>query len=472
MVILRFVFLCIVILMQLFACDSSLSLKGAVDGGNSCSTSQDCPKEKGFCGYVSGCSSQKQCMSNPCAALLKKYCGCDGVIFEGTSSCPRRPFRELSGSPTDATKCDPATGQILDAGVDSGATDAVVADAGTVVERRPEFAEKEEGSAEGSGEREVEIQKGVKTMTGSLNQSPLAYRSYGIVVDSGAILYITDTLNHRILKIKPSGEVSTFAGSTQGYQDGVGSAAKFYEPHGLAIDKQGNLYICDTNNHRIRKVDSTGKVTTIAGSGNAGSADGIGTSAQFNEPQGITVDQNGNLFVADTLNHRIRKIDRAGKVTTIAGSTQGYRDGQGGAAQFNFVFGIVIDKNNMLYIADAFNHKIRKVDLTGKVTTLAGSGNAGRKDGLGITAEFDQPHGLTMDQSGNLYIADMQNHRIRKLAPDGQVSTIAGSIQGLKDGANNTAQFNKPYALTFVPGFGLYVADTYNYRIRTVRLNP
>ncbi len=307
----------------------------------------------------------------------------------------------------------------------------------------------------------------VKTLTGSPNNNAaLAYRSYGIVMDSRSNLYITHTLEHRILKIDSTGEVVVFAGSSRGYQDGEGETAQFYQPHGLAIDEDDNLYIADTNNHRIRKIEPSGRVSTIAGSGIAGAIDGQGTSAQFNQPQGVAVDRDGNLYIADTLNHRIRKIDATGQVTTIAGSQRGYLDGRGTDARFNFVFAIVISPQNVLYVADSNNNRIRAIDPMGQVTTVAGSGKAGTRDGRGVLAEFNQPHGLAIDDDNNLYIVDMRNHRIRKIDPSAQVSTITGSTQGLSDGIGAAAQFNQPYAIALVQPDRLYIADTYNYRIR------
>jgi DNA-binding beta-propeller fold protein YncE len=154
--------------------------------------------------------------------------------------------------------------------------------------------------------------------------------------------------------------VSTIAGGEEGFADGKGSAAQFYHPAGIAIDAVGNLYVADFGNSRIRKVTPKGEVSTIAGS-KIGFADGSGNAAQFFSPSGIAIDAAGNLYVADTYNHRIRKVTPKGEVSTIAGSEEGFADGQGSAAQFNIPFGIAIDAAGNLYVAAAFNHRIRKI---------------------------------------------------------------------------------------------------------------
>ncbi len=228
-------------------------------------------------------------------------------------------------------------------------------------------------------------------------------------------------LTRAIRKITPAAVVTTLAGNgTAGNQNGTGSAATFNQPVGLAVDASGNVFIADYINHLIRKITPAGVVTTFAGSGTPALTDGTGTSASLNGPIALAFDAAGNLIVSDYLNHAIRKITPAGVVTTIAGNgTAGHVDATGAAARFNRPSGIVADATGNIFICDAQNNRIRKITSTGVVTTLAGSGNAGSAEGVGTAAEFNYPMGLCADFANNtLYIADFGNHRIRKLIID------------------------------------------------------
>ena len=199
--------------------------------------------------------------------------------------------------------------------------------------------------------------------------------------------------------------VSTLAGSTQGYTDGTGTSAKFYNPTGVAVDGAGNVYVADLSNHRIRKITTSGVVSTLAGSGTSGYTDGTGTSAQFNSPTGVAVDGAGNVYVADQGNHRIRKITTSGVVSTLAGSTSGYTDGTGTSAKFYNPSGVAVDGAGNVYVADQSNHRIRKITASGVVSTLAGS-TYGYTDGTGTSAKFAYPFGVAVDGAGNVYVAD------------------------------------------------------------------
>ena len=288
----------------------------------------------------------------------------------------------------------------------------------------------------------------------------------GVAVDSSGHVYVADQGNHRIRKISPAGVVTTFAGSTQGYMDDTGTAAKFNAPSGVAVDSSGHVYVADQGNHRIRKIDPAGVVTTLAGS-TSGSADGTGTAAQFNGPYGVAVDSSGQVYVADFSNNRIRKIDPTGVVTTLAGSSYGYMDGTGTAARFRYPTGVAVDSSGQVYVADLLNNRIRKISPTAVVSTLAGS-SSGYMDGTGTAAQFNQPSGVAVDSSGNVYVADFSNHRIRKISPAGVVTTFAGSSSGYMDGALADAKFNGPTGVAVDSSGFFYVADRDNHRIRKI----
>jgi sugar lactone lactonase YvrE len=306
---------------------------------------------------------------------------------------------------------------------------------------------------------------------------------FGVAVDGDGKVYVGDMSNFRIRMITPGGTVTTLAGSTQGYAEGSGTAAKFSSPRGVAVDSAGTVYVADSWNHRIRRITLGGEVTTLAG-GSGGYAEGTGTAAQFDNPQSVALDGEGNVYVADLRNHRIRKITPGGVVTTLAGSTQGRADGIGAAAKFYNPAGVAVDSAGTVYVADSRNHRIRKITITQgegggdvvTVTTLAGSGEGvgpykgGYADGPGTEAKFNNPTGVAVDSAGTIYVADMGNYCIRKITPDGTVSTLAGTgAQGYAEGAGAVAQFGAPYGVAVnSKGTVVYVADTYNSRIRKI----
>ncbi|MFB9844420.1 NHL repeat-containing protein [Mucilaginibacter ginsenosidivorans] len=308
----------------------------------------------------------------------------------------------------------------------------------------------------------------------------------------------------------PTSGVATYAGNgTAGLQNGSAGSAEFNGPVDLALDLNGNLYVSDQGNNVIRKIDAGGNVTTLAGDGTAGYKNDAAAKAQFNGPQGIVIDNVGNVYVADAGNHVIRKIGVDGNVTTYAGDgTAGYKDGSASTAEFSAPNGLAIDKARNIYVADYSNHVIRKIASNGTVSTFAGKGTPGANDGAPTSATFRNPSGLSIDQTGNLFVAEAANNDIRQLTTSGQVRTYASGLKGPSrlavDGGGNiyysannntiqwisatetiityagtgtlgfvdgpllTAQFNTPLGV-IVDGFGrLAVADYNNNRIRIV----
>ncbi|KAA0253821.1 MAG: hypothetical protein EDX89_12655 [Acidobacteria bacterium] len=298
----------------------------------------------------------------------------------------------------------------------------------------------------------------------------------GVAVDASGNVYVADSLNHTIRKVTPAGAVTTLAGlaGSSGAADGTGSAARFDDPDGMAVDASGNLYVADYGNHTIRYVTPAGVVTTLAGlAGSAGSADGTGSAARFDNPIGVAVDASGIIYVADYWNHTIRKVTPAGVVTTLAGlaGSSGAADGTGSAAQFSFPEGLAADISGSLYVADRGNRTIRRVTPAGVVTTLAGlAGSLGSADGTGSTARFGGPAGVAVDSSGNVYVADASNHTIRKVTPAGDVTTLAGLAlsPGSADGTGSAARFKDPHGVAVDGAGNVYVADRGNHTIRVV----
>jgi len=283
----------------------------------------------------------------------------------------------------------------------------------------------------------------------------------GIAFDAAGNLYVADGQNHRIRKVTPAGVVSTIAGSTQGFADGAGSEAQFAVPRGgIAFDAAGNLYVADLGNHRIRKITPEGMVSTFAD-------DLPGDPMGLYHPSGIAIDVAGNLYV--TSDSRILKITPAGEVSIFAGRTSdaGFTNGVGGSARFYFPDGIAIDAAGNLYVADTWNNRIRKVTPEGVVSTVAG-GAQGFVDGAAAEARFNRPEGIAIDAAGNLYVADTNNNRIRKITPEGVVSTIAGSTSGFADGAGTAARFSRPSRIAIDAAGNLYVTDQSNHRIRKI----
>lgn len=310
------------------------------------------------------------------------------------------------------------------------------------------------------------------------------YSPGGVVVDGSGKLYIADTQNNRVRSVSISGIISTVAGNgtiNYGGDGGLATAASLSNPFGLAIDGSGNLYIADQQNQRIRKVSTPGSITTVAGNGTYGfSGDGgVATGASLANAAGVAIDGSGNLYIADQGNNRVRKVTPAGSITTVAGTGSAAFSGDGGAATaagLNFPAGVVVDGSGNLYIADSQNNRVRKVTPAGSITTVAGTGTAGYSGdgGSATAAKLNYPAGVAVDGSGNLYIADQGNHRIRKVTPAGSITTVAGNGTfgfGGDNGPATAANLANPADVIIDTHGNLYIADTQNNRVRKVSTN-
>ncbi len=310
---------------------------------------------------------------------------------------------------------------------------------------------------------------------------------FGIAIDHEGNLYLADAGNHCIRKIGTDGQVTTYAGmpGQQGYLDGPALEAKFRQPLNICFDDEGNMYVSDFLNQRIRKISAEMEVTTIAGSGLAGYLDGPAGEAKFNYPRGICLDDTGNIYIGDSWNHRIRKISTDGIVSTWAGggetigvqSVGDWVDASDTAARFYTPCELSIDAENNIFVADAYNHRIRKVDATRMVTTIAGSGGfgpdgGGYLDGLPLEARFNTPTSLQVVTDGTIFVGDGSNNVLRRIYPEVEVVTYAGSGEsGFLDGPDSLAQFNFPrgnvmdYTLN-----RLYIVDFNNHAVRILHL--
>jgi hypothetical protein len=273
---------------------------------------------------------------------------------------------------------------------------------------------------------------------------------------------------------------STLAGNgTYGYVDAQGESARFYNPSAIALLPEGELLVMDRYNHRIRKIDQTGTVSTFWGQGERGNKDGNNGEGRLNQPIALIVKPDSQILIADAQNHSLRQLSREGILTTLAGNGNEsgrdpdnqavIKDGPALKADFNWPADLAADAAGNVYIADRFNHAIRRLSPDGQVSTLAGNGSAGYEEGLGKKASFNEPMGIVLGPDQALYVSDSQNNVIRRVSLEGAVTTYAGSGQaGSRDDSSDRAEFRTPAGLDFDKAGNLYVADRLNHRIRMI----
>jgi len=328
---------------------------------------------------------------------------------------------------------------------------------------------------------------GVHGYAGDAGAATSAQLNYpqGIAVDSSGNIFIADCFNHRVRKVTPDGVISTVAGTGTAGRAGDGAAATsatLRNPCGVAVDSAGNIYIGDTRNHAVRKVATGGTISKLAGLGEAGYyGDGLAAvEAALSAPLGVALDSAGNVYIADVFNHRIRKVATDGKIATVAGNgVVGYSgdDGPATGATLAYPHSVALDAAGNLYIADTHNDCIRKVAPDGTITTVAGSGMAGfaGDGGAATQAQLNYPKGLALDAAGNIFIADTFNNRIRVVTPDGKIATVAGSgaFGDWGDGGPATdAMLRFPTGVAVGPAGRVYIADDQNSRIRLLTPAP
>jgi sugar lactone lactonase YvrE len=297
----------------------------------------------------------------------------------------------------------------------------------------------------------------------------------GLASDVPGNLFVSDAVGQVVWKVSLSNQVTLLAGSlgNAGSADGKGSAAQFNNPGGVAVDAAGNVLVADTGNHTLRRITPDGTVTTVAGSpGLTGTADGLGALARFNTPTGLAMSSTGAVYVSDSLNHTIRILGVDGTVSTYAGTPgqAGFNDGNARSALFDQPNGLALAANGTLYVADYGNSCLRTISPSLVVSTLAGKfNNPGFFDATGTAAQFNRPVGIALDAAGNLWVADTQNHAIRRILPSGVVNLMAGTgAAGNADGTGTTALFDLPCGILYTPGGNLLVADTANHILRSV----
>lgn len=317
---------------------------------------------------------------------------------------------------------------------------------------------------------------GAQTSTNGIGTAATFNSPRGIAIRPNGDIFVSEFTSNLIRKIDTGGVVTSYTSDVSGDIDGPLNVARFYDVYQLTTDKIGNLILADEGNNSIKKITTSGIATKIAGLTHMrpGHQDGPVSIASFSSPEAVAIDSQGNVYVSGSLgDNRIRKISITGIVSTLAGGdSAGFADGPGATARFAAPKDLAVDDSGNVFVADVGNHRIRKITPAGLVSTFAGSGNRGLINGIGTSAALNSPSALTIDKKGNLFVVDQSNFCIRKITPSGEVSTLCGSGNlGHADGIGTKASFRIPVAITIdTSGKNLYVADGGNNKIRKIAL--
>lgn len=293
---------------------------------------------------------------------------------------------------------------------------------------------------------------------------------YAVAQDAAGAAYVSDLTDHSVRQVDVQGRSVLWAGGAgrYGFVDGSATEARFRKPAGLALAADGSVYVADSGNHALRRIAPDGRVSTVAGNGERGSRDGSGRAAQFNEPMGVAVAADGSVYVADFGNHTVRRVSTTGVVSTVAGTAGqgGFADGDASTGRLRSPMDLAFAPGGTLVVLDRSNHALRLLSPAGRLSTLAGDGTAGYADGAGRSARFHFPSGLAVDAQGGVWVADTDNQVLRHVAADGTVSTPLGRQKGLADGVGAAARFFNPKDVATGPDGGLLVADRGNRSLR------
>ena len=464
----------------------STAVGGSCDDGNLCTLNDKCGAGKCASGSAKNCDDKNPCSVDACDS---KTGACINTLLKEGVAC------DDGDKCSSGDKCSTAGGNLVCEGSKKDCNDANVCtddvcDAVTgncQPKANTKLCEDGNKCTVGDACKDAKCVSGtgvnVDTLSGSgaihgntggfadgAGDKSLFTYVYGVAVNAQQVVYAADPQNHRIRKILQDGTTSTLAGAGKvGLLDGKGGGAWFNQPYGVDVGPGGDVYVADTHNHSIRKIAPDGTTTTIAGNGNPGHVNGTALLARFNTPYSLEVTAGGTVFVADTANHRIRKIS-AGIVSTIAGTgVRGSTNGPGAQATFDYPADVAVDPQGNVLVTDQYRHRIRSIDPKGNVTTFSGTGVTGNLDGSVDKATWHYPWGIDVDSAGVIYVANRYSMRIRRIE-NGVVTTHAGSgTAGLLDGKAGSARFYYPAGLAVDVGGGVYVADGHNHRVRRVR---